>query len=160
MKPLSSELRVVVLSGAFPPQDLQLTAIELNEHVARVLSDSTMKLDICTVSFGPPITPSIPHITLNPNRTSPLGVVLRLAGGHRLRDLLARFSLGRLVNSLGPLAPSRTFTRSAHADSRAANALAQCDVAVALDLDATMIAWKLVRGNHKRYAYFAPTANG
>lgn len=69
--------------------------------------------------------------------------LLRGVGAFAIARRLARYPLGRLINSWSATDPSRTFERRLR--SRAGELLTPADAVIAADLPATRSAWHLLR---------------
>jgi len=91
-------------------------------------------------------------VALAGERRTPIDRVFEVVGVTALRDRLAGFPAGRLLNSMGPADAARAFWRGIRASSTA-RALTGSDVlVVAGDLPATRAAWHLLRSGRAAQA--------
>lgn len=84
------------------------------------------------------------HLRLDDGRPSRVDRFLDAVGVSALRDRLEGFPIGRLLNTLGPLDPSRVFWRALTRHPEALRLLRTSDVAIATDLETTKAAWLAV----------------
>ena len=84
------------------------------------------------------------HVRLDGGGSSRTDRFLRRVGAYALRDRLEGFPIGRLINTLGPLDPSRVFWRTLKRHPEAMGLLRTSDVAIATDLETTKAAWLAV----------------
>lgn len=121
-------------SGALPSESSQL---------ALLLSDTTDPLDVSIISLGQSrtISGTSEHIRLDESGRSVTDRILASAGAFALKSWLAKFPIGRLLNSLGPVDSNRVFWRAVRRHPDAMRLLRSADVAIATDLTATKTAW-------------------
>lgn len=146
---MTSQLNVAVLIGSATDPDHVLTSTLGDEPLDVALSRAAGRdvhavliswLPSKTHPEGYPVAPNRQRINLADRALKTLGV-------QRLYDVLQRFPAGRLVNSLGPLDPSRVFWRAIRADGGARAAIQSCEVLIAVDLAAVRTAWELRRSS-------------
>lgn len=149
-------LNVVVLIGS--PTAIQQGSGLTNERseLDAIIERATGAVSIQTISFsadGPPGAHA--HIQLPPpGSVSRTDRVLHALGAPALHRRLARFPLGRLINSLGPVDAGRVFWRSVRANPAARGALADAQIAIAADLPAVKTAWLALRSGRVSSAYY------
>lgn len=85
------------------------------------------------------------QVDLASNRQGGFDRFLGAVGAPRLRNRLAKLSLGRLLNNMGPLDPSRVFWRAIKRSPEARELLRNADVIIAADLAAVKTAWIMRR---------------
>lgn len=141
--------RVLLLFAATPDPAAALAAAFGTTDAHPALEAATgSAVDLDVVTWLAPVTP-VPGarttIDLATARRPPLDTVFARTGVHALRNRLATFPAGRLLNSLGPADAARTFWRAFRADSRATALAGPEVVVIAGDLAATRAAWNLLR---------------
>lgn len=140
-------VRVVLLVGAdgdAPPGGvLESEATPFGTLLSR--ADTAVEVNVVSAGTSRTFVGATVHVTLNPSNRSLTDRVLRALGGFALSDRLATFPIGRLLNSIGPIAPSRVFWRTLKRNPEAMDLLRTSDVAIAADLETTKAAWLAVR---------------
>lgn len=126
--------------------------------LAKLLSESvdTGGVELTVISLGTSRTfvSAAVHIRLEHAPMSAIDKILKALGAYALRERLDTFPVGRLLNSLGPLAPSRVFWRAMKQHPEALRLLESSDIAIATDLESTKAAWIAVHRGWVDNAYF------
>jgi hypothetical protein len=117
-----------------------------NSPLATLLGTSKPP-DVVVVSLGEAreIPGAVAQVRLGDDDLAPADRLLGRLGAIRLRALLARSPLGRLLNSVGPIDPSRVFWRALSRHPEALALVRSADVVIAADLAAVKTAWIAVR---------------
>ena len=140
--------RVLLLFGATPDPSAAILAAFGHADAREAFSAALrgeVELVMITWQEPPATVPGIAAtIALAASRRTPLDAFFASIGAHALRDRLARFPAGRLLNSLGPADAARTFWRTLRHDPAAIALTGPDVVAVAGDLAATRAAWQLL----------------
>lgn len=104
-------------------------------------------LEVVVVSLGTSrrIDGAVAHVALGDDDLAPADRIFARLGAFRLRALLGRSPLGRLLNSLGPIDPSRVFWRAVSRHPEALALVRSADVVIAADLAAVKTAWIAMR---------------
>lgn len=152
---MNRPLRVVAIVGSSTdPDQLLRTALGGSSLAEELKKASRRDVTVELLSWSPSL--DLPHgvvVGSAVNRPAVDRVLLR-AGTPRLHSLLQRFSVGRLLNSLGPLDQSRIFWRAVREHEGALSALRSADVLLAVDLAAVRTAWKTKREHPSIEAYY------
>ncbi|MGV8857738.1 hypothetical protein [Rhodoglobus sp.] len=104
-------------------------------------SDKPTEYSLISMGFDRHIDGIVNHVDLTKNRRSRFDRFLTASGAQKLRNRLADISLGRLLNNMGPLDPSRVFWRAVKRSPEARALLRNADVVIAADLAAVKTAW-------------------
>jgi hypothetical protein len=143
-------VRVVLLVGA--DGDLPHGEVLQSEStpLAKLFEESGGALDLTIVSLGTSrsFDGVANHTRLDQLPTSHTDRLLRAVGAYAVRGQFDTFPIGRLLNSLGPIAPSRVFWRALKGHPDAMQLLRTSDIAIATDLETTKAAWLSV---HRRW---------
>ncbi|MGE3193450.1 MAG: hypothetical protein AB7K08_08300 [Microbacteriaceae bacterium] len=94
------------------------------------------------------------HLRLDEDDRSVVDRVLGFFGAFALFARFDRFPVGRLLNSIGPVAPGRVFWRRVRRDPDAMAALHAADVVIASDLETTKAAWIAARRGWVEDAFY------
>jgi hypothetical protein len=81
--------------------------------------------------------------SLHSDQPAPFDRVLSALGAEKVRDILTKNSVGRLINSLSPTDPSRTFARAFRGNP--VNTTTHFDLVIASDAGAIRTAWLLYK---------------
>lgn len=142
----STKVAVVLLVGA--EGDAPHTGVLGSEStpLAKLMSEGADAVALTVISLGTArsFTGAVVHERLDDAPESPIDRVLRALGAYALRERFDTFPVGRLLNSLGPVAPSRVFWRALKQSPAAMQLLRDSDVAIASDLESTKAAWLAV----------------
>lgn len=152
--------RILVLVNAEESSAAGISHVSAESSLAALTRASEASIEVSVVSGLTPETfaAATLHVRSIALGASPVDRVLRALGGYRLRDAFERFPLGRLLNTLGPLAPSRVFWRALKREAPAMQLLRHADIIIAADLDTTKAAWIARRRGWVEAAYFDRSA--
>jgi len=143
-------VRVLLLVGA--DGDLPQGGVLQSEStpLAKLFAEAGGALDLTIVSLGTSraFDGAVDHTRLDRLPPSHTDRLLRSVGAYAVRRQFDMFPIGRLLNSLGPIAPSRVFWRALMKHPDAMQLLRASDIAVATDLETTKAAWLSV---HRRW---------
>lgn len=150
------QLRVVLLVGADGDAPQGSVLGSESTPLAKLIADAGGAIELNIVSLG--TSRSFPgaavHARLDHLPRSRADRLMRTVGAYGLRERFETFPIGRLLNSLGPLAPSRVFWRGLRQQPRAIQLIRACDVAIATDLETTKAAWLAVHRGWVDDAYY------
>lgn len=152
---MNSTLQVVAIIGSrTDPDQLLRSALggaSLEEELAKA---SERDVVVRLVSWLP--SKDIPRgiVVGSAEKTPTLDRVLARIGAPRLHRILQAYPAGRLLNSLGPLDPSRVLWRAVRESEDAVSLLKSADVLLAVDLAGVRTAWKTRRLNPSIEAYY------
>lgn len=153
---MSSSIRVVAIVGSTTdPDQLFRSAIgdEALDHALASVTERDIQLEL--VSWLPSSGSERCISVGGTNRREPIADrFFSIIRGKQLHGVLQKVSVGRLINSLGPLDQSRVFWRAVQMNDAALSALASADVLIAVDLPAVRTAWKIRHRNESCDAYF------
>lgn len=142
-----SEIRVTVLYGA-GVASASLAALSTERSLLEQLLEETdggIELRIVSSGIAEPRLAAASHVDVGSDAPGPLDQLLRRLGGYALRARFARFPLGRLLNTMGPLDPGRVFWRAVRRNPAALVAIRSSDLIYAADLASVKTAWIAVR---------------
>lgn len=124
--------------------------------LASLLAEHGDALDLVVVSLGTSraFAGAAAHLRLDDGGLSPLDRLLAAVGAYALHTRFDTFPIGRLLNSLGPVAPSRVFWRTLKRRPNALSALRAADVVIASDLETTKAAWIAVHRGWVESAHY------
>lgn len=152
----SSSRRVVLLVGA--DGDTATAAVLGSEStpLSRILAHAGEAIELSMVSWTgqDSVDGLAAHARLDGSSQPIADRVLRALGAYALRRRFDGFPIGRLLNSIGPVAPGRVFWRAAKQHPEALRLLRSADVAIATDLDSTKAAWIAVHRGWVGEAYY------
>jgi hypothetical protein len=94
------------------------------------------------------------HLRLDEGDRGPLDMLLASLGAFALRARFDGFPVGRLLNSIGPVAPSRVFWRLVRRSPQAIALLRDADIVIASDLETTKAAWIAARRGWVEDAFY------
>jgi hypothetical protein len=147
MNELPAQVRIVVLLGS------GLTSSQLSSGAGepsileRILEEAGNQVTVSVISLG--LSHAIPgienHIRLFNTDYGTLDRLFRSCGLFGLRQKLAKYSIGRLLNSMAPFDQGRVFWRSVRRNAESRALLASSDIAIAADIQSTRTAWVAVR---------------
>jgi hypothetical protein len=147
---------VLVIGSAADPGNL----------VESLLPESDLR-ELFATAIGAPVTIDVISMTpaklprrdidqwraLRDRRPGELDRMLHTAGAARLYTILSRLPVGRLLNSWGPLDPSRVLWRSLRRDPESVALLRGASVIVAVDAPAIRTAWMTLHSGQADRAY-------
>jgi len=135
--------RIVLLFGSGLDAERSGALASEASQLASLVKDAIGSVDVSVISLGlsRPIAGTSEHIRLDESRRSFTDRFLTSVGAFSLRTRFATFPIGRLLNSLGPVDPSRVFWRAVRRHPEARRLLERADIAIATDLAATKTAW-------------------
>ena len=149
-------VRVVLLVGA--DGDLPQGGVLQSEStpLAKLFVEAGGALDLTIVSLGTSraLDGAADHTRLDGPPQSRADRLLRAVGAYAVRRQFDTFPIGRLLNSLGPIAPSRVFWRALKKHPDAMQLLQASDIAIATDLETTKAAWHSVHRGWVDDAYY------
>lgn len=148
--------RVVLLFGSGNDGAESSALASESSRLASLLESATGPVEVSVVSLGlsRAIAGTTEHIRLDESGRSVTDRLLTAVGAFALKARLAAFPLGRLVNSLGPVDPSRVFWRTVRRHPQAMSLVTSANVVIATDLAATKAAWLAVHRGWVDNAYF------
>ena len=143
----NNEPRIVVLFGSGIDAERSAALASEASKFASLLKAAEERVDVTAISLGVArsIAGTSTHVRLDESRPSLTDRLLAALGAFKVKEALAAFPLGRLLNSLGPVDQSRVFWRAVRQNPEALRLLKSADVAIATDLPATKTAWISVR---------------
>ena len=150
----SARRRILLLLGAEADQPHGAVLGSESTPLASLLSSGATELDVISLGATRALDGVRTHRRLDESGRSPLDAVLGVLGAFRLRERLATFPVGRLFNSIGPVAPSRVFWRTLRHDADGMHLLRAADVVVASDLETTKAAWIAVHRGWVAEAFY------
>ena len=138
--------RVVLLIGSANDAAESASLASESSRLAMLLDSATGPVDVSVISLGlsRTITGLAEHIRLDESGRSAADGLLTAVGAFALRAFLASYPAGRLLNSLGPVDPSRVFWRAVKQQPAAMRCLASANVVIATDAATTKTAWLAV----------------
>jgi len=138
--------RVVLLFGSGGNTTESTALASESSRLASLLDTATGPVEVSVISLGlsRTITGLAEHIRLDESGRSTADGLLTAVGAFALRTFLASYPAGRLLNSLGPVDPSRVFWRAVKRQPAAMRCLASADVVIATDAATTKTAWLAV----------------
>lgn len=152
---MKAGLRVVAIIGSSTDPDQVLRAALGGASLAKELEEASHRdVTVELVSWAP--SEEMPQgivVGSAPERPT-LDRLLSRTGAARVHRALQKLSVGRLINSLGPLDQSRIFWRAVRENNDAMSALQSADVLLAVDLAAVRTAWQVRRRNSAIEAYY------
>lgn len=152
--PSSRRVLLLVGSGA----DVTQRAVLETESTpfGKLLAQHGGAIELNMVSWGVegPFEGMVVHARLEQASRPAADRLLRAVGVYSLRRRFERFPIGRLLNSIGPVAPSRVFWRAMKQHPEALHLLRSSDIAIATDLESTKAAWIAVHRGWVDDAYF------
>lgn len=107
-------------------------------------ADGDVAMDVISRGTSRTFPAAAHHVRLD-DHAGVTDSVLRGLGAFAARTRFDAFPIGRLLNSIGPVAPSRVFWRALKRHPEALRLLRAADVAVAADLETTKAAWVAVQ---------------
>jgi hypothetical protein len=142
-----SDVRVTVLYGA-GVASAPFAALSTERSLLEQLLDDTdghVELHVVSSGLAEAPLPAAVHVDVGDDAPGPFDRLLTGLGARTLRARLARFPLGRLLNSMGPLDPGRMFWRAVRRSPAALAAIRSSDIVYAADLASVKTAWIAVR---------------
>lgn len=138
--------RIVLLFGSETEAERSAALSSESSDLATLLENATKPMVVCVISLGlsRTIDGTSQHLRLDDARRSLTDRLLASLGAFALKARFASMPIGRLLNSLGPIDPSRVFWRTLKRHPEAMRLLKSSDVAIAADLAATKAAWLAV----------------
>jgi hypothetical protein len=128
-------------SGGDANESSALTSEQSMLKQAVASDGNRTNVDVVSLGLSRPVEGARRHLELSLGGTSPVDKLLRAVGAFALRKRFAKFPLGRLLNSMGPVDPGRVFWRSVRRNGEALAMLRAADLLIAADLAATKTAW-------------------
>ncbi len=135
--------KVVLLFGSGKSSDEPHALSSESSLLSRLIEEASGDIDISVISMVLPrqVSESIALIRLDESNRSLMDKFLAASGLFALRERLASFPLGRLLNSLGPVDRGRVFWRSVRRSPEALSALKSATAVIAADPAAVKTAW-------------------
>ncbi len=140
------ERRIVLLFGLGAEAEKSGALPSEASELSRLLTETSRPTTISIVSLGlsRSIEGAAEHIRLDNSGKSTMDKLLTMIGAYALRAWLARFPLGRLLNSLGPVDQNRVYWRKVRRHPDALALIKSASIAIAADLTSTKTAWLAV----------------
>jgi hypothetical protein len=150
------EVKLVLLVGAEGDAPAGGVLGSESTPLAKLLGESAGAIELKVVSFGTSrvFAKAAVHLRLDQHDRSLTDRLLTALGAFALRERLANFPIGRLLESIGPIARSRVFWRTLKRNPEAIGLLRTSDVAIATDLETTKAAWIAVHRGWVDDAYY------
>jgi len=139
--------RIVLVFGSGTDAQSSTALASDSSELALLLKRSTGPLNIGVVSLGisREIAGTSEHIRLDDAGAGLADRLLRAVGAFALSAWFARFPIGRLLNSLGPVDQGRVFWRAVRRQPDAMRLIKAANVVIATDVPATKTAWIAAR---------------
>lgn len=153
---MSTPVEIALLVGSpVEPQHLIRTALgDVRPRQALGLAlDAEVRVSV--ISWAPSAAPFGTDTTVALQGQAPGATdrVLRRLGLPAASRWLARYPIGRLINSLSPGDQSRVFARAVRRSPEALRVLDGCSIVIAADPPAVRTAWKLLHGGRVERAF-------
>lgn len=111
-------------------------------------------VNVISLSFWRRIPGVSEHIQLDDSDPGIADRLLAMTGVFAIRRWFETFPIGRLLNSLGPVDPSRVFWRKVKRNARALHLLKSANSVIATDLATTKTAWLAVHRNWTNSGFY------
>lgn len=158
MSASTARTRVLLLFGSGGDADRSAALDSESSVLAQLVTATDEAVHVAVVSRSP--SRQIPgvaeHVHLDVPAQGATDRILTRVGAFALSRRLSSSPLGRVLNSLGPVDPSRVFWRAVRKNSRAMTLLKSADTVIAGDLAATKAAWIALHRGWVGNAYYDP----
>ena len=138
--------QIVLLFGTGIDTENSTALAAQSSQLVRFLNDASGPVDVSVISLelSRTIAGTSEHIRLDDTDHGFTDRLLTAVGAFALSKAFTTFPIGRLLNSLGPVAQGRVFWRSVKRNPEAMHLLRSADVVIATDLPTTKAAWLAV----------------
>jgi len=153
--------RVVVVAGSPVDYDSYTVVAAGGSRLQQLMDEGGIQVTVLSAGPDPVVEGADRQVDVGRRAESPVDRVLVAFGARGLYRRLARFPLGRLLNSLGPVDPGRVMWRAVRRDADAREALTGADIVLAADPAGIKTAWTAARRGWTAEAFYdrgAPAA--
>lgn len=149
-------LSIVVLFGTDTDAGQATGLSGERSKLESLAASEDVPISVSIVSFG--LARSIDgietHVDLSREQPGPVDRLLTVIGAFALRSKFSTISIGRLLNTLGPVDAGRVFWRAVRRNKDALRVIKHADVTIAADMPGVKTAWIALHRGWVDEAYY------